>query len=371
MQDKQMQFMFMSEGGEVDPVSGNTIPPGGTAEGVRDDIDAKLSEGEYVIPANVVRFLGVDKLEKMVTKAEEQLAEMETKGRRGPSEEEDDLPFDDSELETVDETPLKMAVGGYVRGQSPGGFESKQYINAEGQKRLILFYNGVPINGSIPAGFFPDTPESRESLQVRDQTTVTPVSTVGEPRGDDKMPEKESEPIDVTKWTTDDFEQMLAQQKTTDLLSRGFGLGGPAGALIGMAMRKGNQMTLDRAALEITERLKNPEIPQEDKDRLTRVYQQMEKDKEKGGKGILGRVTSIAEDGLLGGLLGGDGLLGGVFKSARGKPQTSKTGIPRITPIPKTASESKKSESSQKSNGGADHSSGHSFKSGGLVKRKK
>ena len=34
----------------VDPVSGNDIPMGATAENVRDDVPAMLSEGEIVVP---------------------------------------------------------------------------------------------------------------------------------------------------------------------------------------------------------------------------------------------------------------------------------------------------------------------------------
>ena len=41
------------DGGTVDPVSGNAVPPGAMQNEVRDDIDAKLSEGEFVIPADV------------------------------------------------------------------------------------------------------------------------------------------------------------------------------------------------------------------------------------------------------------------------------------------------------------------------------
>jgi hypothetical protein len=60
-----MQMAFMEEGGltddgtTMDPVSGNEVPPGSMAEEVRDDIPAQLSEGEYVVPADVVRFYGV------------------------------------------------------------------------------------------------------------------------------------------------------------------------------------------------------------------------------------------------------------------------------------------------------------------------
>ena len=37
------------EGGTVDPVSGNDVPPGSTQEEVRDDIPAQLSEGEFCV----------------------------------------------------------------------------------------------------------------------------------------------------------------------------------------------------------------------------------------------------------------------------------------------------------------------------------
>jgi hypothetical protein len=49
---------LMDEGGTTDPVSGNEVPPGSTQEEVRDDIPAQLSEGEFVFPADVVRYVG-------------------------------------------------------------------------------------------------------------------------------------------------------------------------------------------------------------------------------------------------------------------------------------------------------------------------
>ena len=57
--NKQMEMFeenggLMDEGGTVDPVSGNDVPPGSTQEEVRDDIPAQLSEGEFVFPADVV-----------------------------------------------------------------------------------------------------------------------------------------------------------------------------------------------------------------------------------------------------------------------------------------------------------------------------
>ena len=63
---KQMELFdeggLMQEGGTVDPVSGNDVPVGSTQEEVRDDIPAQLSEGEFVMPADVVRYHGLDKM---------------------------------------------------------------------------------------------------------------------------------------------------------------------------------------------------------------------------------------------------------------------------------------------------------------------
>ena len=140
--DKQMDAVFKSsrtgyaEGGEVgeapdntigvDPVSGNEIPMGARPEEVRDDIPAQLSEGEYVVPADVVRFYGVKFFEDLRTEAKNGYAEMDQNGRIGGEpvgpegmeivEPEDDLPFDISELQMIDddeEMPVGAAEGGY------------------------------------------------------------------------------------------------------------------------------------------------------------------------------------------------------------------------------------------------------------------
>ena len=61
-----------------DEQSGNAIPPGSEAEEVRDDVDVLLSEGEYVLPADVVSALGngssnagADMLDKFMTDVRE------------------------------------------------------------------------------------------------------------------------------------------------------------------------------------------------------------------------------------------------------------------------------------------------------------
>ena len=77
----------MQEGGTVDPVSGNEVPVGAMQEEVRDDIDAKLSEGEFVFPADVVRFIGLQTLMKLRDKAKMGLQRMNEIGQMGNAEE--------------------------------------------------------------------------------------------------------------------------------------------------------------------------------------------------------------------------------------------------------------------------------------------
>ena len=89
MMNKQMEMAFMKQGGikddgmTKDPVSGNNIPPGSMATEVRDDIPAMLSEGEYVVPADVLRYYGVNFFENLRGQAKNGLQTMEQNGRIG------------------------------------------------------------------------------------------------------------------------------------------------------------------------------------------------------------------------------------------------------------------------------------------------
>ena len=119
--EKQMELFedggLKDEGGTVDPVSGNEVPPGSTQEEVRDDIPAQLSEGEFVIPADVVRYIGLGNLMQMRQEAKLGLKMMEEMGQMGNSEEAtipDDLPFDINDLDMEDEPEYN--VGGFVPG---------------------------------------------------------------------------------------------------------------------------------------------------------------------------------------------------------------------------------------------------------------
>ena len=165
----------MQEGGTVDPVSGNEVPPGAMAEEVRDDIDAKLSEGEFVFPADVVRFYGLEKLMMMRDKAKKGLQRMNEIGQMGNAEEVpdgealfgdemDDDSFS-SEIDSImseDEggETREYAEGGYVvpeneqlyRDAPVKGFEMVPMTNDAGQTIYIPFINGVA-QLSIPSGY--------------------------------------------------------------------------------------------------------------------------------------------------------------------------------------------------------------------------
>lgn len=119
---------LMQEGGSVDEVSGNKVPTGSLKEEVRDDIPAKLSEGEFVFPADVVRFIGLERLMQMRQAAKEGLAKMEAMGQMGNSEEatEDDegefeTEIDDIINEVEQEEAYEMYVGGYIKKKYAAG----------------------------------------------------------------------------------------------------------------------------------------------------------------------------------------------------------------------------------------------------------
>ncbi len=123
--DKMMEEGGLAtDGMDVDPVSGNELPVGSNASDVRDDVDVKLSEGEYVVPADVVKYIGVSTLEKMVNKAKDGLEEMGENGRIGgepvatPEAKEELLEHTlSSDLEELD----GYAAGGLVPGADING----------------------------------------------------------------------------------------------------------------------------------------------------------------------------------------------------------------------------------------------------------
>jgi hypothetical protein len=212
VEDDQMNRL-MQEGGMADdgmsrePVTGNEIPPGSLASEVRDDIPAQLSEGEYVVPADVLRYYGVRFFEDLRAQAKQGMMEMEADGRIGGTpvdaqgvpmegqeeqltpEEEQMLvealgssgmayggmveqpistPYQDQA--TMYQMPMGMQEGGVVEepfdrtkftlgDNTSSGIETKRYINpTTKEERTVSFLNGAPL-GIIPEGFVPWTQE--------------------------------------------------------------------------------------------------------------------------------------------------------------------------------------------------------------------
>ena len=112
------------DGMDKDPISGNEVPSGSMAEEVRDDIPAQLSDGEYVVPADVVRFFGVKFFEDLRMQAKMGLAQMERAGRIGgePVEVEEDM------LNPEDEQAIRVMMMGNKGGvvKAAEGFDFKQ-----------------------------------------------------------------------------------------------------------------------------------------------------------------------------------------------------------------------------------------------------
>ncbi|NBX51037.1 hypothetical protein EBT25_14180, partial [bacterium] len=168
------------EGGTVDPVSGNQVPPGAMQEEVRDDIPAQLSEGEFIFPADVVRYIGLERLMKMRDQAKKGLKRMEEIGQMGNADQvenpealhEGDDGFDSEiddimkEVESEQMGEKRFAEGGFAE---PGtdylakynipktsitnpALDVRAYKNAEGRVMYITFFNGKP-SIAIPAGY--------------------------------------------------------------------------------------------------------------------------------------------------------------------------------------------------------------------------
>lgn len=215
----ETEAVFKSSRTKVDPLSGNDVPPGSLPEEVRDDIPAMLSEGEYVVPADVLRYYGMKFFEDLRAQAKMGLADMEANGRIGgePIEDEEQLPFSDDELEAVE-----MNEGGLVGFQEGGinlppetqvtdftseafqldpsdptqvmmggtstGYELVTFYGPNGETVNIPFFNGMPL-GIIPPGYTRNAPQETAVEQVsRDDDE--PVVATQEERPDPKSPEE-------------------------------------------------------------------------------------------------------------------------------------------------------------------------------------
>lgn len=106
-----------------DPISGNQIPAGSGPDNVRDDIPAVLSDGEYVVPADVVRYHGLKYLEQLRQEAKMGLMSMMAEGQIQTIEEEEEA-YNQSAEPMEEDTQEDAEEGeGY---ETPEGVEVEQ-----------------------------------------------------------------------------------------------------------------------------------------------------------------------------------------------------------------------------------------------------
>lgn len=244
------------DGMDVEPVTGNEIPPGSLAEEVRDDIPAQLSQGEYVVPADVVRFFGVRFFEDLRREAKQGLSQMDADGRIGGTPvDSNGIPMegDDDALTPEEEAALMEALGAtgmaqggmampnfqqpmsnpyenqtmlyqppQARGNTTGmneggflsqtftGFESRRYINPETkEERVIQFLDGRPL-GSIPAGFVPWTAELA-AQPVETPEVETPEGMGGSDRDNrDEEPQGGSDGSSYQSWAENNYDAITS-----------------------------------------------------------------------------------------------------------------------------------------------------------------
>jgi hypothetical protein len=274
-EEEQMKAALSESRMETDPVSGNEVPPGALPQEVRDDVDAKLSEGEYVVPADVLRYYGVKFFEDLRNKAKKSLQDMDEDGRIGGApikEEMDDLPFSDEELVSQDDTEgavmeaARGALVGYQDGgmqlsypsyiKQPnlssvgmtnvsGGVEYRKYVNDAGMSITIPYYNGQPM-GIVPVGYYA---EGSAPKQVTQETA----NIVTEDKGGKSEPEADWQRPDYASMSAEDLNKQLDQLEATKKVASGLMATGVA-APIGMAMLGANKLETKAINAVMTEK---------------------------------------------------------------------------------------------------------------------
>jgi len=244
---------MLQEGGTVDPESGNEVPTGSLQEEVRDDIPAQLSEGEFVFPADVVRFIGLERLMQMRQAAKRGLAQMDAMGQMGNSEEATMDDGDDTEFETeiddilseVEEEassgkksegePVKLAPGGLLGPANLDGapqagqyqfkapeipsYEMKTYSKPGQPDVYIPFSNGKP-QLPVPEGYSETKKQVGFGGVLQEAADYTP--TVTKTRGirtglEDTKPTEEVEKYGVE--TATEQEQKIESTGPVDALN--------------------------------------------------------------------------------------------------------------------------------------------------------
>lgn len=280
----------------VDPVSGNPVPLGSSPEEVRDDIPANLSENEYVVPADVVRYYGVKFFEDLRAQAKLGYQDMNENGRIGGEpmgmetvEPEDDMMFDVSELEVTEgyaeggdvDDGGRLGLGSEGIGLSnvgAGVMEVREYRNDAGHTMMIMFLDGEPLS-AIPEGYYPIGDAPAAVVKPEEESVVA--------QSDDGGPEPTDapDPINYKTLSKKEMIKMLEDQQSMkgDVIAAGMGMINPiVGVLVKMAMWDSSR----RLEAEIERRAKDPNMSEADRTDYEMMLEMSKKDK----PGLLERI---------------------------------------------------------------------------------
>ena len=300
----------------IDPVSGNEVPIGSTPKEVRDDIPAQLSEGEYVVPADVVRYYGVRYFENLRAKAKFGYQDMAENGRIGgePVDEPDmDMMFDVSELEVEDDDePMAMAEGGYALSPGDEGYETmgalglgiegisagsgsvgsaptvevRTYVNEAGHSIYITFINGEP-QTSIPPGYTLQEETTADTTTTATTTAAQPEPQVVTPSGRDRRSQPMPAPkaINYKTLTTDEIAKMLDDQSSAKSTAIAFGAGA-INPVLGLFVKGAMMHSARSLEKEIERRIASDEYSVKDKS----VLEDMLKASKDGKPGLIKKI---------------------------------------------------------------------------------
>jgi hypothetical protein len=144
------------DGMDIEPVTGNEVPPGSMAKEVRDDVPAMLSEGEYVVPADVVRYYGIKFFEDLRSEAKSGMVDMEENGRiGGAAVDSNGIPIDDSEELTPEEMAMLEEALAADSGMAMGGLATNQQPPQDPYQQQQTMYTQQYASGGVVKGYAP------------------------------------------------------------------------------------------------------------------------------------------------------------------------------------------------------------------------
>ena len=158
----------------MDPHSGNEVPAGSKDEEVRDDIPALLSEGEYVVPADVVRYHGLKTFEELRCEAKHALGLMAMHDRISMVDEDTKEPVE-YDIEEKDAPEVEKAEVKVVEAQEGTSVEST--AASEDAYNYILQYVKDPVTGMMTMAYVdPMTGQqiSKEEYDISRATRFSP-----------------------------------------------------------------------------------------------------------------------------------------------------------------------------------------------------